>query len=126
MFAQFLPDIFVDTHTSNGADYQATLTLITTQPDKLGGPLGAWLEAEFTPKLYDGMASRGEAMVPYVNSMQSTPDGGISDFLETPRYSTGYGALHHAIGFTTEAHMLKPFSTRVTGRYQPDHVLKLA
>ena len=113
MFAQFLPDIFVDTHTSNGADYQATLTLITTQPDKLGGPLGAWLEAEFTPKLYDGMASRGEAMVPYVNSMQSTPDGGISDFLETPRYSTGYGALHHAIGFTTEAHMLKPFSDRV-------------
>lgn len=113
MFSSFLPDIFVDTHTSNGADYQATLTLITTQPDKLGGPLGAWLEAEFTPLLYAGMAQRGEPMVPYVNSIEATPDGGISDFLETPRYSTGYGALHHAIGFTTEAHMLKPFADRV-------------
>ncbi len=113
MFSDFSPDIFVDTHTSNGADYQATLTLITTQPDKLGGPLGAWLEDVFTPMLYSGMAERGETMVPYVNSIQSTPDGGITDFLETPRYSTGYGALHHAIGFTTEAHMLKPFPDRV-------------
>ena len=113
MFSNFSPDIFVDTHTSNGADYQATLTLITTQPDKLGGPLGAWLEDVFTPMLYSGMAERGETMVPYVNSIQSTPDGGITDFLETPRYSTGYGALHHAIGFTTEAHMLKPFPDRV-------------
>lgn len=113
MFSSFLPDVFVDTHTSNGADYPATLTLITTQPDKLGGPLGAWLEAEFEPLLFAGMAERGETMVPYVNSVKATPDGGISDFLETPRYSTGYGALHHAIGFTTEAHMLKPFSERV-------------
>ena len=113
MFSQFLPDVFVDTHTSNGADYQATLTLIATQPDKLGGPLGTWLEEAFTPMLYAGMSERGEDMVPYVNSVNATPDGGISDFLETPRYSTGYGALHHAIGFTTEAHMLKPFADRV-------------
>lgn len=113
MFAQFDPDLFVDTHTSNGADYQPALTLITTQPDKLGGPLGEWLEQEFTPRLYEGMEERGERMIPYVNSIEDTPDGGIVDFLETPRYSTGYGALHHAIGFTTEAHMLKPFSERV-------------
>lgn len=114
MFTRFDPDIFVDTHTSNGADYQPALTLITTQPDKLGGPLGEWLENDFTPRLYAGMAERGERMIPYVNSIESTPDEGIVDFLETPRYSTGYGALHHAIGFTTEAHMLKPFSRRVS------------
>ena len=113
MFTQFDPDIFVDTHTSNGADYQPALTLITTQPDKLGGPLGEWLEQEFKPRLYAGMEERGERMIPYVNSIEGTPDRGIVDFLETPRYSTGYGALHHAIGFTTEAHMLKPFSKRV-------------
>jgi len=114
MFVRFDPDIFVDTHTSNGADYQPALTLITTQPDKLGGPLAAWLENDFAPQLYARMAKRGERMIPYVNSIESTPDGGIVDFLETPRYSTGYGALHHAIGFTTEAHMLKPFSQRVS------------
>ncbi|MCH1582251.1 MAG: hypothetical protein L7S63_03960 [Flavobacteriales bacterium] len=118
MFSQFEPTIFVDTHTSNGADYQPTLTLITTQPDKLGGPMGTWLETTFAPALYAGMAAAGNPMVPYVNSMAETPDGGIADFLETPRYSTGYSALHHAIGFTTEAHMLKPFPERVSATLQ--------
>ncbi len=114
MFTDFEPDIFVDTHTSNGADYQPALTLISTQPDKLGGPLGRWIEEEFNPELYSALARAGHPMVPYVNSLGNTPDErGISDFLETPRYSTGYGALHHTIGYTTEAHMLKPFAQRV-------------
>ena len=113
MLTAFEPDLFVDTHTSNGADYPATLTLITTQPDKLGGELGAWVEAEFVPELMDGMEKAGPGMVPYVYSLGPTPEDGIQDFLETPRFSTGYAALHHAIGFTTEAHMLKPFPERV-------------
>ena len=114
MFTEFAPDIFVDTHTSNGADYQPAITLISTQPDKLGGPLGIWMEEAFDPMLYRGMTAAGHPMIPYVNSLGSTPDEkGICDFLETPRYSTGYGALHHTIGYTTEAHMLKPFSMRV-------------
>ena len=37
------PDVFVDTHTSNGADYPYTMTLITTQPDKAGPVLGPFL-----------------------------------------------------------------------------------
>ena len=52
-------------------------------------------------------------MAPYVYSLGSTPEDGILGFLETPRYSTGYAALFGTIGFTTEAHMLKPFSDRV-------------
>ena len=114
MFTDFAPDIFVDTHTSNGADYQPAITLISTQPDKLGGKLGTWMEQEFDPLLYSGMSDAGHDMIPYVNSLGTTPDDkGICDFLETPRYSTGYGALHHAIGYTTEAHMLKSFPERV-------------
>ena len=113
MFTRFNPDIFVDTHTSNGADYQPAMTLIATQPDKLGEPLGSWSEDVFNPLLYSGMEGQGEPMIPYVNSIGATPDEGIVDFLETPRYSTGYGALNHTLGYTTEAHMLKPFSERV-------------
>ena len=113
MFASLSPDVFVDTHTSNGADYPAVLTLIASQPDKLGGVLGPWLEHTLMPELYADMAEAGTAMTPYVYTLGDTPDNGIMDFLETPRYSTGYGALHHTIGFTTEAHMLKPFEDRV-------------
>lgn len=113
MFTRFGPDIFVDTHTSNGADYQPAMTLISTQTDKLGGPLGDWVEHAFNPLLFAGMEAAGEPMIPYVNTLGATPDEGIADFLETPRYSTGYAALHHTIGYTTEAHMLKPFPRRV-------------
>ena len=36
LFRAMDPDVFVDTHTSNGADYPYTMTLITTQEDKAG------------------------------------------------------------------------------------------
>ena len=33
-------------------------------------------------------------------------------FLEVPRFSTGFAALHHTIGFMPETHMLKPYADR--------------
>lgn len=112
-FTRWDPDVMVDTHTSNGADYPYVMTLIATQPDKLGGACGALLRDHMLPALYDAMAARGEPMCPYVNPVAETPDDGIADFLDTPRFSTGYAALHHCIGFMPETHMLKPFADRV-------------
>ena len=113
LFQAVEPDVFVDTHTSNGADYPYTMTLITTQPDKAGPVVGPFLRNELEPDLFAGMEERGWPMAPYVYSLGSTPSDGIKGFLETPRYSTGYATLFGAIGFTTEAHMLKPFADRV-------------
>ena len=36
------PDVFVDNHVSNGADYQYVLTHLFTQHNKLGGELGKY------------------------------------------------------------------------------------
>jgi hypothetical protein len=58
------------------------------------------------------MAERGWPTCPYVNPVRATPDEGIEDFLEVPRFSTGYAALHHCIGYMPETHMLKPFADR--------------
>ena len=107
------PDVFVDTHTSNGADYPYTMTLIATQADKAGPILGPFLRNVMEPALYAGMKDASGPMVPYVYSLGETPEDGILSFLETPRYSTGYTTLFGTLGFTTEAHMLKPFSDRV-------------
>ena len=52
------PDILVDNHVSDGADYQHTMTLITTQYDKLGPGLGKWLKQSFEPALYKSMAEK--------------------------------------------------------------------
>lgn len=112
------PDMFIDTHTSNGADYQYVLTIVPTQKDKLGGSLGNYLDKEMLPFLYDYMRKTSYEMTPYVNSLGRTPEQkGIVDFLESPRYSTGYAALFHTIGFMPETHMLKPFKQRVESTY---------
>jgi hypothetical protein len=111
-FTSWDPDVMVDTHTSNGADYSYTMTLIHTQPDKLGGELGGFLRDTMLPAMYAQMAARGWPTCPYVNPVKDSPDHGIADFLETARFSTGYAALHHTIGFMPETHMLKPFKDR--------------
>jgi hypothetical protein len=102
----------VDTHTSNGADYPYTMTLIHTQADKLGYGLGPFLRETMLPHIYAQMEAKGWPTCPYVNPVKDTPDDGIAEFLEVPRFSTGFAALHHVIGFMPETHMLKPFKDR--------------
>ena len=118
IFNTWQPEIFVDTHTSNGADYQYTMTLIPTQKDKLNPTLAGYLTNTMLPYLYSEMKSKGFELIPYINSVKETPDSGISGFMESPRYSTGYAALHNTIGFMPETHMLKPYDKRVESTYK--------
>ena len=112
------PDYFIDTHTSNGADYQYTMTMLTTQPSKLTKPLVNHVIDKVNPAVYEDMESKGWGMIPYVHMMGRIPEEGIKDYYESPRYSTGYASLFNAIGFTSETHMLKPFKDRVESTYQ--------
>jgi hypothetical protein len=111
-FTAWDPDVMVDTHTSNGADYTYTMTLIHTQADKLGGELGGYLRDTMLPFMFSEMERRGWPTCPYVNPVKDCPDHGIAEFLETARFSTGFAALHDTIGFMPETHMLKPFADR--------------
>lgn len=118
IFNTWQPEIFVDTHTSNGADYQYTMTLIPTQKDKLNPILSSYLTKTMVPDLYSQMKGKGYELIPYVNSINETPDAGITGYIESPRYSTGYAALHNSIGFMPETHMLKTFDKRVESTYK--------
>jgi hypothetical protein len=118
IFNSWQPEIFVDTHTSNGADYQYTMTLIPTHKDKMNPVLSQYLNTKMLPSLYSQMAAVGYEMTPYVNSVEETPDAGITGFLESPRYSTGYATLHNSIGFMPETHMLKEYDKRVDATYK--------
>ncbi len=117
LFQRWLPEVFVETHTSNGADYQYTMTLIATQKDKLHPALSQYLQKRLLPALYQGMEKRQWPMVPYVDFDGPTPESGLVGFLETPRYSTGYAALFNTIGFMPETHMLKAYPPRVQSTY---------
>jgi len=111
------PDILIDNHVSDGADYQHTMTLLTTQYDKLGAGLGQWLKNNFEPQLYKEMSEKNWDMVPYVSFETGSPDRGMTMFYDPPRYSSGYAALFQTLGFVPETHMLKPFKDRVLSTY---------
>lgn len=112
------PDVFVDNHVSNGADYQHVMTLLTTQHNKLGGVMGDYLEKEFEPALYTSMKKKGYDMIPYVNSFGDKPENGWPEYWDGPRYASGYAALWHTFSFVPETHMLKAYDKRVMATYE--------
>lgn len=117
IFHYFSPDIFIDNHVSNGADYQYKLTYIMTEPNRLGNTLGAFIKTEMTPAIVKDLQSKKVESTPYVNVWHGTPADGFAQFSDTPRYATGYTSLFNALGYVVETHMLKPYAERVKVTY---------
>lgn len=112
------PDVFVDNHVSNGADYQHVMTLLTSQHNKLGGAIGDYLNKQFEPALYRLMKEKGFDLVPYVNHWSDKKvEEGWQGFWDGPRYGSGYGSLWNTFSFVPETHMLKPYTQRVAATY---------
>ena len=112
------PDVFIDTHVSDGADYQYVMTLIDSQKDKLHPTVSKVMQEKVLPYLYKEMEKCGFPMIPYVNVWGESPENGMTGFLESPRFASGYSALYNAFPFVTETHMLKPFAQRTESTYQ--------
>ncbi|MEO1653907.1 MAG: M14 family metallopeptidase, partial [Bacteroidota bacterium] len=118
IFQEWDPDVFVDNHVSNGADYQYVLTYLATQADKLGGDLGEYMRGHLIPDLKERMLAQDWDICPYVNVYGRSPiPDGYTQFYDAPRYSSGYAALFQSLGFINETHMLKPFDVRVKATY---------
>lgn len=111
------PDLYIETHVSNGADYQYTMTYLSTQPDKLGGVMGKHLRSKMIPGIKSRMKAKGNEIVPYVNHWGGPLKDSYATFYDSPRYSSGLTTLHNIYGFITETHMLKPFKQRVEATY---------
>lgn len=118
LFQWLQPDIFIDNHVSDGADYPYVMTLASTQHQKLGKVMGPYLQNIFEPALYRSMKANGNPIIPYVNVWGKDAKEGWTQFFDSPRYSTGYAALFHTFGFTPETHMLKPYPLRVQATLQ--------
>ena len=117
LFQEVNPDVFIDNHVSNGADYQYTLTYIQTQHQKIGTNLGDFIKKQMTPEIRKQLKVNNLESIPYVNVYGTTPESGYSQFMDLPRYSTGYASLFNTIGYMPELHMLKNFEDRVNATY---------
>lgn len=118
LFHKLNPDVFIDNHVSNGADYQYKLTYIMTQQNQLGTVLGTYLDTEMMPSIVLDLQKKHIETTPYVNAFSETPDNGFMQFFDSPRYSTGYTSLFNTIGFVVETHMLKKYADRVKATYE--------
>ena len=117
LFHMLDPDLFIDNHVSNGADYQHVMTLLSTLHGKLGGAMGNYLHQTLEPAIYADMKKKYD-LVPYVNHWGHTPDSGWMAFHEGPRFASGFSTLFHTYGFVPETHMLKPFKDRTIATYE--------
>ena len=118
LFHMLDPDLFIDNHVSNGADYQHVMTLLSTLHGKLGGAMGNYLHQTLEPAIYADMKKKKYDLVPYVNHWGHTPDSGWMAFHEGPRFASGFSTLFHTYGFVPETHMLKPFKDRTIATYE--------
>lgn len=118
IFQKINADVFIDNHVSNGSDYQYKLTYIMTQHNKLGTVLGNYMNEEMMPALVKDLQNKKIETTPYVDSFKDTPDKGFGQFVDSPRYTTGYTSLFNTIGFVIETHMLKKYTERVKVTYE--------
>lgn len=119
IFHTVSPDVFIDNHVSNGADYQYTFTYIATHHQKLGGELGTYYKDEMLPQILAAMKAKGIEATPYVNVHDTKPDAaGFEQFMDSPRYSTGFASMFNVPGSMPETHMLKDYASRVKVTYE--------
>ena len=118
IFHTVKPDIFIDNHVSNGADYQYVFTYIATHHQKLGGNLGNYFKKDMMPEILAMLKAKKIDATPYVNIHDEKPDGGFEQFMDSPRYSTGYASMFDVPGSMPETHMLKDYASRVKVTYE--------
>jgi hypothetical protein len=113
LFHALDPDVFIDTHVSNGADYQYVLTLISPVKERLSQGMQTLIYEKCIPSVQNDLKAINIDLFPYIELKEEIPDKGIVAFNDLPRYSMGYTGLFDCLSFTVETHMLKPFPERV-------------
>jgi len=115
LIAEWQPDFIIDSHTTDGADYQYTVTYSVEKFKNIFVKTAAWISGKYIPYLEDGVNQKGFLIYPYIyfRNWAEGYEGGIIDWAATPRFSTGYAALLNRPSLLIETHMLKPYKDRV-------------
>jgi hypothetical protein len=115
LIAKYQPDFAIDTHTTDGADYQYTITYSVEWSKNIYQGTGDWLKNSFVPFFEKGVNEKGFLVHPYVflKNWRKGLDDGLIYWPATPRFSTGYFALLNRPSLLIETHMIKPYKDRV-------------
>ncbi|HSS07731.1 MAG TPA: M14 family metallopeptidase, partial [Rhodanobacteraceae bacterium] len=118
MFDMWMPDLFMDIHTTDGADYQYDLTWYLEEWGPLHPAVKAWQDHAFKQSIFPAFDRMGHMQSPYLDLVDHRDiTKGVGNFGSGPRFSTGYVALRNRAALLVETHMLKSYESRVRATY---------
>lgn len=118
VFTKWWPDLLVDNHTTDGADYRWDVTWATNHGAGMPAALQRWADENLERGVIAKLAGRGHLVSPYFDLRAgSDPRGGLEYGNSIPRFSTGYAPTQARVALLVETHMLKPYGARVKATY---------
>jgi murein tripeptide amidase MpaA len=118
MIHRWQPDLYLDLHVTDGADYQYDITFGFNGSHAHSGEIGGWLENQLRPALTRDLEAAGHVPGPLIFlADQRDPGRGLYEWTAPPRFSNGYGDARHLPTLLVENHSLKPYDQRVLGTY---------
>lgn len=115
---EWKPDLLIDCHVTDGADYQYDITYIYEHHEHVPKAIVDWHRDAFDGRIFPATEKAGNMLAQYMTFRDNRDvSKGIDAFIMPPRFSTGYTPLRNSPGLTIETHMLKDYRTRVRGTY---------
>lgn len=116
---EFEPDLYVDVHVTDGADYQYDVTYGFTPDFASESPKIAQVLADkFQPHIDKTLSESDHIPGPLVFVMDKREfKSGLAGWIAGPRFSNGWGDLAAVPTILVENHSLKPYKQRVLGTY---------
>jgi hypothetical protein len=113
------PDLYLDLHVTDGADYQYDITFGWSERPAVWSPaIARWLDGVYRPGVSAALAGQGHIPGPLVFTVDPYDwRRGVARFGGPPRFSNGYGDARHLPTVLVENHSLKPYAQRVLGTY---------
>ena len=118
LYTRWWPDLLVDDHTTDGADYRYDITYAMNHGATVPVALDRWMSDAIERGVMGRLSAKGHLVAPYLDIRGgSNPRGGIEYGNSPPRFSTGYTQLQSRAALLVETHMLKPYGARVKATY---------
>ena len=118
LWNRWKPDLFVDCHVTDGADYQYNITYQHEHHAGVAESVLAWENKVIDERVAPATEAAGNSISWYLEFIDNRDlTKGIRDFNGSPRFSTGYTPIRNRPGILIETHMLKPYRPRVIGTY---------
>ncbi|HKL07202.1 MAG TPA: M14 family metallopeptidase [Bacteroidales bacterium] len=117
LFNAWMPDMFMDIHTTDGADYEYQLTYAMPVQGEMNQIQTDW-QNQYIEDIEQKLLKEDVLIFPYVSFRRwHDPKSGLIRRPQSPRYSIGYSAIQNRPALLVETHMLKDYKTRVDATY---------